>query len=163
MPLARHPAIRWRTRDLHCVAPWGRAQRARVRRATIHTVQYGPQPLPRDTPWTTASNMHSHEEVLDRIRSTLVELFELPSEDITPEARLYEDLEIDSIDVIDLMDEMHRRTGVRRRPRTSFGAHGRGDAAAHEMKRIADSGRRIVRARQARPRGMDRGPRIFRR
>jgi acyl carrier protein len=60
--------------------------------------------------------MHSHEEVLDRIRSTLVELFELSSEDITPEARLYEDLEIDSIDVIDLMDEMHRRTGRKATP-----------------------------------------------
>jgi acyl carrier protein len=64
----------------------------------------------------SGSNMHSRDEVLDRIRSTLVELFQLSSEDITPEARLYEDLEIDSIDVIDLMDEMHRRTGRRATP-----------------------------------------------
>jgi acyl carrier protein len=55
--------------------------------------------------------MHSHDEVLDRIRSTLVELFELSPADVTREARLYEDLEIDSIDVVDLMDEVHRHTG----------------------------------------------------
>ena len=60
--------------------------------------------------------MHSHDEVLDRIRSTLVELFELSPADVTPEARLYEDLEIDSIDVVDLMDEVHRHTGQKATP-----------------------------------------------
>jgi acyl carrier protein len=60
--------------------------------------------------------MHSHEEVLDRIRSTLVELFELAPEDVKAEARLYEDLEIDSIDVVDLMEEVHRRTGRKATP-----------------------------------------------
>jgi acyl carrier protein len=60
--------------------------------------------------------MHSRDEVLDRIRGTLVELFELSSADVTPEARLYEDLEIDSIDVVDLMEEMHRRTGRKASP-----------------------------------------------
>jgi acyl carrier protein len=60
--------------------------------------------------------MLSHDEVLDRIRGTLVELFELSPADVTPEARLYEDLEIDSIDVVDLMDEVHRRTGRKATP-----------------------------------------------
>ena len=60
--------------------------------------------------------MHSRDEVLDRIRSTLVELFELSPADVTPEARLYEDLEIDSIDVVDLMDEVHRHTGRKATP-----------------------------------------------
>ena len=55
--------------------------------------------------------MHSQAEVLERIRSTLVELFELDPAAITPEARLNEDLEIDSIDVVDLMDEVHKYTG----------------------------------------------------
>ena len=55
--------------------------------------------------------MQSPDEVLDRVRSTLVELFELAPEDVRPEARLYEDLEIDSIDVVDLMEEVHRYTG----------------------------------------------------
>ena len=55
--------------------------------------------------------MQSQDQILERIRQTLVELFELDSARITPEARLYEDLEIDSIDVVDLMEEVHRYTG----------------------------------------------------
>jgi acyl carrier protein len=55
--------------------------------------------------------MHSHDEVFDGIRSTLVQLFELDPGAITPDARLNEDLAIDSIDVVDLMDEVRRRTG----------------------------------------------------
>lgn len=60
--------------------------------------------------------MHSPDEILERIRNTLVELFELKPADITPEARLYDDLEIDSIDVVDLMDEVQRYTGSKVRP-----------------------------------------------
>ena len=55
--------------------------------------------------------MQSQDQILERIRQTLVELFELDSKRITPEARLYEDLEIDSIDVVDLMDEVQKHTG----------------------------------------------------
>jgi acyl carrier protein len=55
--------------------------------------------------------MLTQDEVLDRIRTTLVELFDLPAEKIVPEARLFQDLEIDSIDVVDLMDHVRRRTG----------------------------------------------------
>jgi acyl carrier protein len=55
--------------------------------------------------------MQSHDEVLQRVSTTLVELFELPSDRIKPESRLFEDLEIDSIDVVDLMDEVQRHTG----------------------------------------------------
>lgn len=55
--------------------------------------------------------MHSHDEVFDGIRSTLAELFELDPAVITLDARLNEDLAIDSIDVVDLMDEVRRRTG----------------------------------------------------
>ena len=55
--------------------------------------------------------MQTYEEILDRIRATLVELFELSPQDITPEARLFQDLQIDSIDVVDLMDHVRRFTG----------------------------------------------------
>jgi acyl carrier protein len=55
--------------------------------------------------------MHSNDEILERIRTTLVQQFELDSASITPEARLLDDLEIDSIDVVDLMDEIRRFTG----------------------------------------------------
>lgn len=55
--------------------------------------------------------MHSHDDIFNRIRTTLVELFQLKPADVTVEARLFEDLEIDSIDVVDLMDEVQRFTG----------------------------------------------------
>lgn len=55
--------------------------------------------------------MLTQDELLDRIRSTLIELFDLPAEKIVPQARLFQDLEIDSIDVVDLMDHVRRRTG----------------------------------------------------
>jgi acyl carrier protein len=55
--------------------------------------------------------MQIHDEIMKRIRATLVELFDLEPEEITPQARLFEDLEIDSIDVVDLMDHVRRFTG----------------------------------------------------
>ena len=55
--------------------------------------------------------MHSQAEVLDYVRQTLAQLFELDPGAVTPQSRLYEDLEIDSIDVVDLMDEVHKYTG----------------------------------------------------
>jgi len=55
--------------------------------------------------------MQTRDEVLDQIRAALVELFEIESERITPEARLNDDLEIDSIDAVDLLDRLRRQTG----------------------------------------------------
>jgi len=54
---------------------------------------------------------HSDDVVLERIRSTLLELFDIEAETITPQARLYDDLDIDSIDVIDLMEQVRSFTG----------------------------------------------------
>jgi acyl carrier protein len=45
------------------------------------------------------------------IRSALVELFRLDPSRITPEARLADDLEIDSIDAVDLVEQVKRTTG----------------------------------------------------
>ena len=55
--------------------------------------------------------MQTREEVLDQVSAALVELFEIAPERITLEARLNEDLEIDSIDAVDLMDRLRRQTG----------------------------------------------------
>ena len=45
------------------------------------------------------------------IGKLLIELFEIDPEKITPEANLYQDLDIDSIDAIDLAVEFKKRTG----------------------------------------------------
>ena len=49
---------------------------------------------------------------------------------ITPAARLYEDLEIDSIDVVDLMDEVQRHTGRKVTPEDFRSVHTVGDLVA---------------------------------
>jgi acyl carrier protein len=57
--------------------------------------------------------MYSRDEILERVRGALHELFKLEEAQIAPESRLYEDLEIDSIDVVDLMDEVQRFAGCK--------------------------------------------------
>jgi len=55
--------------------------------------------------------MQTQETILATLRDALVELFELEPERVTPQANLYTDLEIDSIDAIDLIDHIKRKTG----------------------------------------------------
>jgi len=55
--------------------------------------------------------MQTKEQVTEQVRAALVELFEIEPGRITPEARLNEDLEIDSIDAVDLLDRLRRQTG----------------------------------------------------
>ncbi|KPJ79776.1 MAG: acyl carrier protein [Gammaproteobacteria bacterium SG8_30] len=55
--------------------------------------------------------MQDRDQIRAEVTAALVELFEIEPERITAEARLYEDLEIDSIDAIDLMDRLRQTTG----------------------------------------------------
>jgi len=55
--------------------------------------------------------MQTQDEILEQIRASLTELFELEPARITLAARLNEDLEIDSIDAVDLLDGLRRQTG----------------------------------------------------
>lgn len=55
--------------------------------------------------------MQSREDIFETLRSSMVELFELEPERVTLEANLYQDLEIDSIDAVDLIDHIKRKTG----------------------------------------------------
>lgn len=43
------------------------------------------------------------QQVFDEIKSAMISLFDIPEEAIKPEALLFEDLELDSIDAIDLI------------------------------------------------------------
>jgi acyl carrier protein len=52
--------------------------------------------------------MMSREEILAVVRTAMVELFELEPAQITVTARFNDDLEIDSIDSVDLMDHLAR-------------------------------------------------------
>ncbi len=55
--------------------------------------------------------MQSRDEIFATLRDALVELFELDAERINLDANLYQDLEIDSIDAVDLIDHIKRHTG----------------------------------------------------
>ncbi len=54
---------------------------------------------------------HSRETILEQTRNILTELFEIEKADLTEDALLYEDLDIDSIDTVDLLIELKRFTG----------------------------------------------------
>jgi len=55
----------------------------------------------------------SHEKIFEDVRAMMAETFELEPERITRAARLYEDLDLDSIDALDmvvkLQEIIHRR------------------------------------------------------
>lgn len=52
--------------------------------------------------------MQTRDDIFNTLRDALVELFELEPERVTLDANLYQDLEIDSIDAVDLIDHIKR-------------------------------------------------------
>ena len=55
--------------------------------------------------------MQTGDDIFKTLRDALVELFELDPERVKLESNLYQDLEIDSIDAVDLIDHIKRQTG----------------------------------------------------
>ncbi|MGH8506295.1 MAG: acyl carrier protein [Stenotrophobium sp.] len=55
--------------------------------------------------------MQNREEIYTGLRDILVELFEIDPAKITLDANLYQDLEIDSIDAVDLVIKLKEVTG----------------------------------------------------
>ena len=53
------------------------------------------------------------EVVIERINALLVEEFELDPDDVRPEASLRDDLELDSLDAIDLVVAIEKEFGLR--------------------------------------------------
>ena len=53
----------------------------------------------------------TREEIYAHVRDTLVDLFEIDAARITPEANLYTELDIDSIDAVDLVLKLKEYTG----------------------------------------------------
>ena len=52
-------------------------------------------------------------ELLQQLSTIFHELFEIPIEKVVPEARLHEDLDLDSIDAIDIFVRVQNLTGRR--------------------------------------------------
>ena len=45
----------------------------------------------------------TEQEIIDLINTSLAEEFELDLEDLSPEAHLFDDLELDSLDIVDMV------------------------------------------------------------
>jgi len=56
------------------------------------------------------------DELLQKLKDILKELFEVPPEKVKPEAKLFEELGLDSIDAIDLVVKLQALTGRRIAP-----------------------------------------------
>jgi acyl carrier protein len=54
--------------------------------------------------------MLTRDEVYTRLANYLTEMFEVPAEDVRPDAKLYEDLGLDSIDAVDLLVKLQEFT-----------------------------------------------------
>ena len=58
----------------------------------------------------------NQQEIFTQVQAALVELFELDAEAVTMESHLYQDLELDSIDAVDLVERLQKLTGKKIKP-----------------------------------------------
>lgn len=63
-------------------------------------------------------SVKSREDIYNALVDVLHEMFELPKDKLKPEANLYTDLDIDSIDAVDLVVKLSQMTGKRMQPET---------------------------------------------
>ena len=58
----------------------------------------------------------NNEQILEKLRTILAETFEIDPARVTPETHLFEELDLDSIDAIDLAIKLQEFTGKRIKP-----------------------------------------------
>ncbi len=56
------------------------------------------------------------QEIFEKLRSILVETFDIEAERVSLQAKLYDDLDIDSIDAVDLIVKLKPLVGKRLQP-----------------------------------------------
>ncbi|MGA7965485.1 MAG: acyl carrier protein [Gammaproteobacteria bacterium] len=80
----------------------------------------------------------SEDKRLQHFRDLLVERFELDPADLKPDARLYEDLDLDSIDAVDLAIVIREVTGRKVDPQNFRQVRTVGDVES-EVRRLLDA------------------------
>lgn len=55
--------------------------------------------------------MQTREEILQAIQEIMVDMFEIDPQQVSLEAKLYEDLDFDSIDAVDMIVRLKQMTG----------------------------------------------------
>lgn len=58
----------------------------------------------------------NREQVFEQVQNALVELFELDAADIQLETKLYQELDLDSLDAVDLVVHLQKLTGKKIKP-----------------------------------------------
>ncbi|WP_294826413.1 acyl carrier protein [uncultured Gilliamella sp.] len=58
------------------------------------------------------------QQIFNQVQSALVQLFELSPDNIKPESKLFEELELDSIDAVDLVVHLQKKIGKKVDPET---------------------------------------------
>ena len=84
-----------------------------------------------------ARNEVSDAQILDELRTVLSANFEILPERITPEAGLFTDLDLDSIDAVDLAIKLQELTGRRVTPQEFKGIRTVGDVVQTVRRLIA--------------------------
>ncbi len=58
--------------------------------------------------------MVTEQQIFDELKKVLIETFEIDAEKIVPEAKIYDDLDIDSIDAVDLIVKLQPFIGSKK-------------------------------------------------
>lgn len=56
------------------------------------------------------------DEIYEKVKQIMAELFEIDPEEITPESTLVDDLDLDSIDAVEMIVQLQKLTGKRINP-----------------------------------------------
>lgn len=79
------------------------------------------------------------DEIFELLKAGMIELFEFDPNELTKETLIYEDLDIDSIDAIDLVDFMRNKTGYRMLPEDFKNIKTLGDIANIIEKKLEEN------------------------
>ncbi|MFT4064799.1 acyl carrier protein [Paraburkholderia sp.] len=82
----------------------------------------------------------SETEILERIRAIFYDNFAIEPERVTPDAHLFEDLDLDSIDAVDLAIKLQEMTGRRIKPENFKSVRTVGDVIAAVESLLAAQG-----------------------
>ena len=90
------------------------------------------------TPQLSAAPQVTDSEILEQLRTVLSASFEIEPARITPQADLFRDLDLDSIDAVDHANRLQEITGKRVKPQEFKGIRTVGDVVA-TVRRLLES------------------------
>ena len=102
----------------------------------------------------------TREDVFERIVEVLSDSFEIEKSKIKPESTLYEELDLDSIDAIDIFTQLREMTGRRPDPAEARNVRTVDQLIDFVFAEIAKTNAGVPEGPTAAPGGSDGGPKI---